>query len=1060
MVIYPKLTLKKIVHDKLIDNLPAALTEDAIEHNFPLCHSCPNGNLAARALPRTSARVYAVGEACAIDCKVWGGPTGSPYLTHNGEGISIHAMDRGSGKSWTFLCKTKDHIEEYIERMHKIYKLNNHTLQEFQIDDEFLTQGVIAYLERSQLANNQTDMINIIDLHIAAPFMHGQNGAAESNIKTLQQLVVKQLTEHNLSPAWFGDCLLDSVDVLGYGPSKLDSTKSINELWNGERLDVRNSPILPFGSRIKAHINLQDQTSLSGRTRDCIYIGRARGYKGSIKLRTLDTMAIIIRYSFKVMGIIDEWKPSSSQIMEVELHDSSIDLRVDESTGDVVEGVQHRRQLIDGSRYTAARSNDLRINQRDYLSKIGMRFTDLSEHRSYKIVSVDFQTHHQGNRSSTPKTPYFKHYDVGLHEFAPRSDADFEWIPCAELLRDPDTAWDIVINRLEIANLLSSSIYLDEAIANDWTGDVATFCGHLPLHLRAHCARLDLPTQVNRVDLKNIAPPKSYDQMQRHPEREGYLASFLKEIDSIARHGGSIPPEIDIKDIPPHLILQLMPIFHKKYEGLDFKKFKCRLVVLGDKWKNIFHEETYAGMTRMETLKMFLAIVAASDMELSGSDVITAYLTTQLSPTDAKYYVRAPPGVPKDIMPYIAQPSCYIYGHPMAGRKFQQDYNRLLVDNGFTPTNYDPCCYVLHEEFGTAIVCTIVDDAPIAASSKAMEAHVHAIIQSKYKITVQPVLTHIAGIELIRDRPLRKITLNQNGKCEDLFDSSFPTWRDMVSEDLPLTPMKEGNRSLPLTTSELLRQAIPCSSLETTTYRSKEGQMNWLTFTWPDILFAQRDKACQQAAPTLHDMDEVNRIILYMIRMYQTNNPGLTIGGTQGVQLIMTVDSSYNTSRADGHGQTGVTMHMGTEYGAFHAATVHQPIVTDSSTASEGVGAHIGVRLALPKRYFFNELGYTQSEGSRIFMDNIPYMKTIIESKGPSERSKHILIRFQIVKEAFTDQEITLEHLHTSDMVADILTKSLGPTQFHKLRLVLLGVRPLQVPAAYTANIKPNISID
>jgi hypothetical protein len=31
--------------------------------------------------------------------------------------------------------------------------------------------------------------------------------------------------------------------------------------------------------------------------------------------------------------------------------------------------------------------------------------------------------------------------------------------------------------------------------------------------------------------------------MQRHPEREGYLASFLKEIDSIARHGGSIPPE-------------------------------------------------------------------------------------------------------------------------------------------------------------------------------------------------------------------------------------------------------------------------------------------------------------------------------------------------------------------------------------------------------------------------------------------------------------------------------------------------------------------------------------
>jgi hypothetical protein len=142
----------------------------------------------------------------------------------------------------------------------------------------------------------------------------------------------------------------------------------------------------------------------------------------------------------------------------------------------------------------------------------------------------------------------------------------------------------------------------------------------------------------------------------------------MAEVESYWKNDMCLPPEIDIKDIPPDLILQLMPIWQKKYEGLDFSKFKCRMVALGNRWKNIFGEATTSGMANMETVKAFLAVCAASGRILSKIDHKTAFLQAKLGPDDHPYYLRAPPGVPASIMPHIMQPAAYAYGHPKAGR--------------------------------------------------------------------------------------------------------------------------------------------------------------------------------------------------------------------------------------------------------------------------------------------------------------------------------------------------------------------------------------------------------
>jgi len=261
------------------------------------------------------------------------------------------------------------------------------------------------------------------------------------------------------------------------------------------------------------------------------------------------------------------------------------------------------------------------------------------------------------------------------------------------------------------------------------------------------------------------------------------------------------------------------------------------------------------------------------------------------------------------------------------------------------------------------------------------------------------------------------------------------------------------SRAAPLSSKQQLAADIPCSPKEIHDVQSQLGSINWLTHTWPDILFSYKEKASCAARANHHDVYEINRIMMFMVHMYRTDNYGLTIGGSLGVQLLSTVDTAYASS-IDLKSHTGGTIHMGPEFGSFSTFSSKQSILADSSTSAEGIGCHMLAKVLLPIRFYLAELSFSQSAPSRVCMDNVPYMQSALGEKGHSKRNKHVLIRMKVVNEALEHNEITLEHLNTFDMVSDILTKPLGPTDFHRLRRVLLGMDPVKVPSVYTRDPK------
>ena len=65
----------------------------------------------------------------------------------------------------------------------------------------------------------------------------------------------------------------------------------------------------------------------------------------------------------------------------------------------------------------------------------------------------------------------------------------------------------------------------------------------------------------------------------------------------------------------------------------------------------------------------------------------------------------------------------------------------------------------------------------------------------------------------------------------------------------------------------------------------------------------------------------------------------------------------------------------------------------------------------------------------------------LILHKGNSGRTKHIALRFNMIRECVKDNNITIEYLPTDQMVADTLTKPLGAVSFsnHQERLLNLS---------------------
>jgi len=984
-----KKSLISNVENNIYENIPKNLTTENINKHLPPCPSCPFGNMRAKPLPTASSSTYAPGECAVGDIKHMEEPDiyGNEYLAL--------FVDLGSDKVFEYAIKRMNNLVDVVRSLNNTYMSYGHTMKTIRFDVQFLTKEVTNYL------NNASPNFEKIDQEHPAPYEHGQNGKAENTIQKIENSIQKVLKDSSAPKSYWGPIASHVCKIRNTMNTKKNPSVSRNVAFGGKKTDLSATVIFPFGAKALAHINPKHQTSLSFKCFEAVYMGPADGVKGGILLRSMKTNRNIIRRTFKILG------PGDS-----EAFDSKFDINIEiEEEEDGIPDLQLSSDSEESSHldreYLTLNRNSTEVNNQNkkYFNYVKSMFDDDFDKTSYKITAIVKENKSKGAGS---KTLYFKYYDVIRFPGGPNKEIDFDYTPCSELLKDKHIVFDSIDNR--------DSVKINTIVSMRYA------------------------TRIYRVDFKTEAqepPPKSRNEAIAHPET-GYFDSYLDELHSFHIHKADVPADMDIKDIDPDLILQLIPLFQKKFSGANFEKFKCRMILLGNKWKNTHGTSTYASMIGVDTLKLLLAIGASLDMEMCKFDIKTAFLKTKVDPKN-KYYVRRPPGATNEEMPYISEPECYIYGHPLANAEWDDRLSKKLIQVGGKATKYDENIYIIDNEHGRAIISTIVDDMPtLYSGGQPMKDFLASSLNDFFETTCDDPLTTVFGMEVTRYRKDRTVKLQQRGSQKNLFDKYIPTWEtDKISSFAKIPCNPNG----PMSQENLALEKIILTSKEKQIFQSIVGELNWITITGPDFIYAIKKSARRTGDPNQYDMKCAMQTVSCMAGIVRQDKDGLIIGG-QTIDLLLTTDTSYH-GFDDLKSCTGGTVHLNPMTGSIISMSEKHKVTTDSAMAAEGVGSHLHIKKILPILYLFEELGLKMEHPASFYMDNIPFMQTITGNKGLSGKSKHILIRLQMTKEAFQDGKIELKHLRTDNMVADILTKALAYDKWNNLRDPLLGRSPV-----------------
>ncbi|CAD6222034.1 GSCOCG00005299001-RA-CDS [Cotesia congregata] len=101
-----------------------------------------------------------------------------------------------------------------------------------------------------------------------------------------------------------------------------------------------------------------------------------------------------------------------------------------------------------------------------------------------------------------------------------------------------------------------------------------------------------------------------------------------------------------------------------------------------------------------------------------------------------------------------------------------------------------------------------------------------------------------------------------------------------------------------------------------------------------------------------------------------------------------------------------------------------QRTVALSTTEAEYKALTEATKESMYLRGLIGEIGIGKYSEGLIYCDNQGAIHTSTAT-GFLDRTKHVRIQFNFVKEAIKNQEIQLAHISTDEMTADILTKAL-----------------------------------
>ncbi|KAL2149535.1 hypothetical protein VTH82DRAFT_8186 [Thermothelomyces myriococcoides] len=470
-------------------------------------------------------------------------------------------------------------------------------------------------------------------------------------------------------------------------------------------------------------------------------------------------------------------------------------------------------------------------------------------------------------------------------------------------------------------------------------------------------------------------------------------------------------------------------VYDEKTDPSTGKKTpRARWVVCGNfdegSWKA---QDVYAAVVNSVTVKIFFAIVAIEDLECYQFDFKTAFLNAPI-PDGVDYHVELPPGLNKP--PGMAcKLKKALYGLRQSPLYWFLALKPVLEEIGFEAIPSDLCLF--HHNQTGALLVLYVDDMLMGARDVSIVNDIRDRIREKYDLKELGEPKRFLGLDVIRDRPNRKIFLSQETYITALLrkigmDNANPAktpWRSKL--ELPRVWEKMEDKK--------------------NWYATRTGQLNWLACnTRIDIAYTVSRLCEANNGPSQQHIDALHHLYRYLAG---TRSYGIELGGKMDIndlKLTAFADASWADDPLHRYSTGGHVVFLAG--GPVLWKTKKQTFVALSTTEAEFANLTPTAYSLQWVSQILKECGYPQPVAPIIFTDSKNAYTNVMNPLNVA-RTRTIDIRYKWVIEKHQEGQFRLEHVNGIEMVADGLTKPLEREK-HAHFLRLLGMSERHIPWA------------
>ncbi|GJT19550.1 retrovirus-related pol polyprotein from transposon TNT 1-94 [Tanacetum coccineum] len=404
--------------------------------------------------------------------------------------------------------------------------------------------------------------------------------------------------------------------------------------------------------------------------------------------------------------------------------------------------------------------------------------------------------------------------------------------------------------------------------------------------------------------------------------------------------------------------------------------------------------ESFAPITRIEAIRIFVANAAHKNMTIYQMDVKAAFLNGELK---EEVYVSQPEGfVDQDNPPHV-----------------------FFISQQFSKGVVDPTLFIRHAGNDILLVQIYVDDIIFTSSNIFMCDEFANQMTNKFKMSMMGQMSFFLGLQISQSP--RGIFINQSKYASEIVKKY-----GLHSTDSVDTPMIENKK---------LDEDLQGKPVDATLYRGMIGSLMYLTSSRPDLNHVVCLCARYQAKPTEKHLQAVKRIFRYL---NGTINMGLWYSKDTDMSLTAYADADHAGCQDTRRSTSGSAQFLGDKLVSW--SSKKQKSTAISSTEAEYIALSGCCSQILWMRSQLTDYGFKFNK-IPLYCDNKSAIALCCNNVQHS-RAKHIDIRYHFIKEQVENGIVELYFVRTEYQLADIFTKPLPRERFNFL-IDKLGMRSM-----------------